>query len=108
MESARAGGKDMAVGQFPIQGITFDGDVYTNIVSGKPAGSGAFHLDAAQQPATIDLVGPEGKMVTQGIYQLDGDTLTMALAGVDENRPVALVSKPGSNLVVLTLKREKK
>ena len=105
---ARAGGRDVAEDQLPIQGITFDGDVYTNIVNGKPADSGAFHLDATQQPAMIDLVGPQGKTVTQGIYQLDGDTLQMAIASVDENRPAALVSKPGSGTVVLTLKRAKK
>ena len=106
--SAQSGGKDAPADLIPFQGLSFDKDTYTPIVNGKPGMTGAFHLDAAQKPATIDLVGPEGKVVQPGIYLFDGDALKLALVGSGQDRPTTLVSTAGSHVVVLTLKRDKK
>lgn len=106
--SGQGAGKDVPTNLLAVDGIAFDRGTYTNIVQGRPTTSGAFRLDSSKQPPTIDLVSPDNKTVTQGIFQLDGDTLKMAFASVDENRPVTLDSKPGSNVIVLRLKREKK
>lgn len=72
-------------------------------------------LDPSTDPKIIDLkaladMGPVTKdTVYEGIYKLDGDTLTIALHfGGGKKRPEKLESVKDSGVVVVTLKREKK
>jgi uncharacterized protein (TIGR03067 family) len=67
-------------------------------------------IDPAKKPKTIDLVVKEGDALKtlKGIYQLDGDDLTICAAG-DPNgeRPTKFATKPKTHVGLLVLKREK-
>jgi hypothetical protein len=45
--------------------------------------------------------------VSRGLYKVDGDTLTIALGDLNAERPKELASRPGSKVVLLTLRRAK-
>ncbi len=68
-------------------------------------------LDASKKPRTIDIT-PEkeaGREKTLlGIYELDGDELKLSFAKEEGERPTEFASKPGSNVSLIVLKREKK
>lgn len=62
-------------------------------------------LDPAAKPKGIDLIEKAG--TTLGVYELDGDTLRLALAqSGSDTRPAALKAN-GKGVVVITLKRVK-
>jgi len=71
-------------------------------------------LDTGTDPRCIDLkgLGESGVVkkgaVSEGVYKLDGETLTIAVNfGRETNRPVKLESEKGGPVVVVTLKRVK-
>ena len=71
-------------------------------------------LDPTTTPKLIDLKGLEDKggirkdTVYEGIYKIDGETLTIALyIGAGNKRPEKFESPKESNIIVVTLKREK-
>jgi uncharacterized protein (TIGR03067 family) len=71
-------------------------------------------LDPSTTPKIIDLKGLEDKggirkdTVYEGIYKIDGETLTIALyVGAGNKRPEKFESPKESNIIVVTLKREK-
>ncbi len=67
-------------------------------------------LDPEMKPKTIDLAVKEGETVKtiKGIYQLDGDDLTICAAGDDKAaRPTQFATKPKTHVGLLVLKREK-
>lgn len=53
-------------------------------------GSGSFALDSAQRPAAIDFQQWQG--TAHGIYELDGDTLTLCVTGDGGPRPDGLAT----------------
>jgi uncharacterized protein (TIGR03067 family) len=83
--------------------ITREGD--------KEVSTGFVRLDPGRKPAEIE-ISPEKLPVrgktTKGIYQLDGDTLLLALAAVGEDRPASFAAPANSNHVVFTLQRVKR
>jgi uncharacterized protein (TIGR03067 family) len=62
---------------------------------------GSFKLDPKQNPKTIDITVKDLHMVQQGIYQLEGDTLTVSFG--KKERPSEFNS---ANNAVTILKRE--
>ena len=104
--------------KFPEEGtkgmkITFTGDKMKIVRSAEDEGrSFTFKVDPTKKPKAIDTTAQDGNFkgeTVQGIYELDGDTLKLCLPnrpGAD--RPAKLESTEGSNLGLLTLKREKK
>ena len=77
-----------------------------------PVKKGTFKINATKTPKEIDLIFPiEGgkQVITEAIYQLDGDTLKMAFSTWPERegdrRPTSFDSKQ-DNVVILTLKRD--
>ena len=76
----------------------------------KEVENGAYKLDAAKKPPTLDLIigkGSKDEGKTQlALYKLEGDTLTVAIAGVDaKERPKNFDG--GAGVEVTILKRGK-
>jgi uncharacterized protein (TIGR03067 family) len=91
-----------------IVNFTKDGK-YTVISMGKKIESGTYKLDAKAKPATIDLTITEGKDKDKtqfGIYKLEGDQVSFAIASVDiKTRPTNFDG--GKDAEVTILKRNK-
>jgi uncharacterized protein (TIGR03067 family) len=69
-----------------------------------------YKLDGAQKPKQIDMIGTEGEnrsKTAQGIYALDGDTLTICYTMPGGERPKEFESKPGSKATLVVWKRAK-
>jgi uncharacterized protein (TIGR03067 family) len=68
-----------------------------------------YEIDATRLPRTIDLYTNEasaaGIVPGAGIYELDGDTLRLCLAERGKPRPTEFASPPGSNFMLMVLKR---
>jgi uncharacterized protein (TIGR03067 family) len=77
---------------------------------GKPLYAGTVRVDPGAQPAAIDFEHTEGLLqgkVWQGIYALDGDTLTVCdnAPNLDEGRPATFEAKSGAGYVLITFRR---
>ncbi len=66
---------------------------------------GAVTFDATQTPKAIDL-DVNGRII-KGIYQLDGDTLTLCYNLASDERPSEFASKPDTSLIKVVHAREK-
>ncbi len=112
-EKAVAGGKEQPV---PPGGITFafaaDGKLVVKEGAKEKGDTGTYKIDPKKDPAEIDIVPPEGKNepTTQGIYKIDGDTLTLCFSRgkAGAGRPAKFEDPEGSDTIVITLKRTKK
>jgi RNA polymerase sigma factor (sigma-70 family) len=67
---------------------------------------GTYKLDPAKTPKEIDVSAD--KRMLPGIYKLKGDTLTLCIDHGGKERPTEFASKPGTDVVLVVLKREKK
>lgn len=89
------------------------GTKYTMVPPGgskAQAAEGGFTVNADKTPATIDMMPGRGQYegkTLQGIYKVEGDTLTIAFAQTGKDRPTAFESKPGSGVVLVVHKRAK-
>lgn len=88
--------------------LVIEGDRYRYI---EPGGGfeGRFRLDPTKQPREIDSIPTTGEhrgMVAPGIYEIDGEThrVCFALPG-SENRPTALVDRPGEGYRLYVMKK---
>lgn len=78
--------------------------------SAVPPVEGTFTADAAKTPGTIDMKPGSGRykgQTLQGIFKLEGDTLTVAFAEPGKDRPAGFESKAGSGVVVVVHKKAK-
>src|SRR5262245_54085172 len=67
-------------------------------------------VDPSTTPKTIDFkieAGSEKGTTVEGIYELKDDELRFCACTVGGNRPQEFATKPGSNLILFVLKREK-
>ncbi len=93
--------------------LSFSGDRFAiTSKDGKPVYAGTVRTDAKAKPATIDFAHTLGALAGktwQGIYALDGDTLTVCdnAADLAKARPTAFATTPGSGFVLLTFMRAK-
>ena len=89
--------------------VTISGARYELLVKDVKDG-GTIKLDEAQNPKTMDGTDTEGDdigKVTKAIYELTGDTLRVCYAMDGGDRPKEFVTKPDSQLLLVTYKRGK-
>lgn len=87
--------------------IVMDGDVF-RMESPEGNYEGSFEIDVEVVPHTIDIefvAGPEAGNSAEGIFELNGDQLTICLGLVGATRPKAFVTKPGSGNALERLRR---
>jgi uncharacterized protein (TIGR03067 family) len=77
---------------------------------GKPLYAGTVRVDPSATPAAIDFEHTDGALkgqAWQGIYALDGDTLTVCdnAPNLDKGRPAAFEATRGSGYVLITFTR---
>lgn len=68
-------------------------------------------LDPRAKPAAIDLTivaGPDIDKVVQGVWKLEGDTLTICVAEPGKERPKAFAGKEGTGHTLLVFRRARK
>jgi uncharacterized protein (TIGR03067 family) len=69
---------------------------------------GVFNIEVEKHPHAIDIEffsGPEAGNRNYGIFELDGDRLTICLAMGGQNRPPAFRTSPGSHCALESLHR---
>jgi uncharacterized protein (TIGR03067 family) len=66
-----------------------------------------FKLDPTQKPRAIDLTNPRRQETVQGIYRLDGKTLTLCLGVPGEKRPAEFKTREDLNVALFILERVK-
>jgi uncharacterized protein (TIGR03067 family) len=87
--------------------LLFDGDRF-RMESPEANYDGVFTIDADATPAQIDIEfveGPEAGNTCYGLYELDGDLLTLCLGLAGASRPSAFVTRAGSGHALERLRR---
>jgi uncharacterized protein (TIGR03067 family) len=87
--------------------ILIDGDRF-RMESPEAKYEGQFSIDVEQDPAHIDIEfieGPEAGELARGIYELDGDRLTICLGLVGSPRPPQFAAPAGSGCALEHLRR---
>jgi len=105
--SMEVGGKKAPDEVVKGQTLTFEADKVTHKEKDK-AEPATYKLDASKKPAELDVMpteGPEKGKTMKMIFQLDGDTLKLAVKMNPEERPKSFDDK---DAMVMTLKRDKK
>ena len=78
--------------------------------AGKSFAGTTVVLDPTKEPHTIDVVPDGGRArgkAVVGIYNLEGDILTICMADADKPRPTALAAPAGTGLTLMTFRRVK-
>jgi len=84
-------------------------DKYT-VTVGKDVDQGTVKLNPAAKPKEIDITGTDGPnkgKTILAIYERDGDTLRVCYDLSGKNRPKEFKTKEGTQLFLVTYKREK-
>ena len=87
--------------------LLMDGDRF-RMESPEANYEGVFTIDVEATPAQIDIAfveGPEAGNTCYGLYELDGDRLTLCLGLNGASRPKAFVTRPGSGHALECLRR---
>jgi uncharacterized protein (TIGR03067 family) len=88
--------------------LTLTKDGYKTELGEQVLFDSTFKIDAGQQPKQIDMIGTEGEnkgRAAQGIYLLEGETLTLCYTMPGGDRPNTFESKPGSGATLVVWKR---
>lgn len=86
--------------------LVFEDDRVIARMGEKSVSLGTFKLDPSRTPRWYDRIYSDGSL-RYGIYRLEGDSLTICLAGIGKDRPPAFGTKQGDGLSLLVYKREK-
>jgi uncharacterized protein (TIGR03067 family) len=77
---------------------------------GKHFAETRIEVDPAREPKTIDVIpdgGPNRGERVLGIYKLEGDRLTIAMAAPGQPRPKEFLAAKGSGCILRTFQRER-
>jgi uncharacterized protein (TIGR03067 family) len=102
-----------------VDGATMTGDMLTRsrllidgdrfrMESAEANYDGLLTIDTEAEPAQIDInfvEGPEAGNCSYGIFELNGDDLTLCIGLVGSSRPTASVTRPGSGHALERLRR---
>jgi uncharacterized protein (TIGR03067 family) len=84
-------------------------DKYT-VTIGKDVDQGTVKLNSTAKPKELDITGTDGPnkgKTILAIYERDGDTLRICYDLSGKNRPTEFKTKEGTQLFLVTYKREK-
>jgi uncharacterized protein (TIGR03067 family) len=85
-------------------------DNYT-VTVGTKVDKGTVKLNASAKPKTLDITGTDGPnkgKTILAIYELDGDTLRVCYDLSGKSHPTEFKTKAGTQLFLVTYKREKR
>jgi len=105
--SSKFNGKDLDVGKDGQKGLVFSEKDFITFDGQRSGRTITFTLNPTTDPKEINLalVGTDQK--SQGLYTLDGDTLTLCYGEPGAARPAKMESKEGDKTFLLVLKRVK-
>jgi uncharacterized protein (TIGR03067 family) len=89
--------------------LVIKGDEYVVTVGNLPD-RGTCKVDQKAKPKALDITGAEGPnkgKTILAIYERDGDTLRVCYDLTGQSRPKEFTSKPGTQLFLVTYKRQK-
>lgn len=89
--------------------LVVKGDKYT-VTVGKEVDQGTVKLNATAKPKEMDITGTDGPnkgKTIRAIYERDGDTLRICYDLSGKGRPAEFKTKEGTQLFLVTYKREK-
>ncbi len=89
--------------------LTVEDDKYT-VTVGQAVDQGTVKLNPAAKPKELDITGTEGTnkgRTILAIYELEGNTLRICYALSGAGRPTEFKTREGSQLFLVTYKREK-
>ncbi|SIO19617.1 uncharacterized domain TIGR03067 protein [Singulisphaera sp. GP187] len=86
--------------------MIFEDDRVIAKMGEKSLSLGTFKLDPSRTPRWYDRIYSDGTP-RRGIYRLEGDSLTICLAGLGKDRPPGFGTKQGDGLSLLVYQREK-
>ncbi len=113
VEDGQGAGEKVSADESPVR-WDIKGDKLTMLADVEGASAkGSFKLDPAKKPKTIDITfppapGSKKDQVMLGIYELDGDTLTICYALDGGRRPKEFKSTAGSKNILIVFKPRKK
>lgn len=90
--------------------LVIKGNKYTFTTGGGQEEEGTLKVDASKKPKTMDVhitAGAEKGQTQLGIYEIDGDTFRLCVAGDMKDRPTELKSKADSGHGLFVFKRAK-
>jgi uncharacterized protein (TIGR03067 family) len=105
--SLEVDGTTMPSGMIAQSRLLIDGDRFRT-ESPEAIYEGIFTIDVETTPSQIDIEfveGPEAGNWSYGLYELDGDRLTICLGVVGAKRPVAFATRSGSGHALERLRR---
>jgi len=106
--SAEREGKKAADEAIKALQVVIKGDSFV-LNDGTHTEKGTLKLNPSAKPKSLDLMpAGENSKVAKGIYELTSDTMKMCWTKDGGERPQEFATKPGSNMGMFILKREKK
>jgi len=106
-ERLEVDGAAMPAGALAHSRLLFDGDRF-RMESPEGNYEGMFTIDVDARPPQIDIEfveGPEAGNWCYGLYELDGDCLTLCLGLAGASRPSTFATRPGSGHALERLRR---
>ncbi|MES2124905.1 MAG: TIGR03067 domain-containing protein [Gemmatimonadota bacterium] len=106
-ESLQVDGQQLPAAMLGHSRLLFDGDRF-RMESPEGHYDGHFAIDTARKPMRLDIAfveGPEAGNSSYGIFQLNGDALTICLGLVGSSRPTAFKTTAGSGHALEELRR---